>query len=116
MTGLRLRLHQTRVLLATQYAYMTEYRAELILWALSVSLSFILMGVWHEASGRADLGITPDEKVIVYHGSVTSANRGDLRKLYLAVALLNRDGIPTHLIPTGYNDSDFGGCMQNDDP
>ena len=63
MTGLRLRLQQGRVLLATQYAYMTEYRAELILWALSVSLSFILMGVWHEASGRADLGITPDDVV-----------------------------------------------------
>jgi ABC-2 type transport system permease protein len=35
----------------------------LILWALSVSLSFILMGVWHEASARADMGISPDDVV-----------------------------------------------------
>jgi ABC-2 type transport system permease protein len=63
MTGLRLWLHQARALFMAQYAYMTEYRAELILWALSMSLSFILMGVWHEASARADLGISPDAVV-----------------------------------------------------
>jgi len=50
-------------MVVAMYAYMTEYRAELVLWALANSLSFILMGVWHQASTRADVGITPDEVV-----------------------------------------------------
>jgi ABC-2 type transport system permease protein len=42
---------------------MVEYRAELVLWALSMSLSFILMGVWYEASGRADVGLSQEQIV-----------------------------------------------------
>ncbi len=38
---------------------MTEYRAELILWALANSLSFILMGVWFEATGRGSFSLAP---------------------------------------------------------
>jgi glycosyltransferase involved in cell wall biosynthesis len=56
---------------------------------------------------RDSLGLGPEDKVIIYHGSVTSANRGDLRKLFLAVSLLNRDGIPTRVIRTGFSDPDF---------
>ena len=37
---------------------------------------------------RRRLGLETGEKVIVYHGSVTGANRGDLRRLFLAVSLL----------------------------
>jgi ABC-2 type transport system permease protein len=39
-----------KTLLVTQYAYMLEYRAELLLWALSGSLPIILMGVWNQAA------------------------------------------------------------------
>ncbi len=56
---------------------------------------------------RDKLGLQKADKVVVYHGSVTSANRGDLRKLFLAVSLLNRDGVPTRLIRTGFSDPDF---------
>jgi ABC-2 type transport system permease protein len=45
------------------YAYMTEYRAELILWALASSLSFILMGVWYEAAGRGSFALAPVDVV-----------------------------------------------------
>lgn len=43
-------------LLSVYYAYMLEFRAELILWALSGSLPIILMGVWIQAAqgGRFD--------------------------------------------------------------
>ncbi|MCY7386253.1 MAG: multidrug ABC transporter permease, partial [Microcoleus sp. CAN_BIN18] len=34
-----------KTLLVTYYAYMVEYRAELLLWVLSGALPFILMGV-----------------------------------------------------------------------
>ena len=43
------------------YAYMLEYRAELILWALSSSLPFILMGAWMQASTTHAMALTPDD-------------------------------------------------------
>jgi ABC-2 type transport system permease protein len=48
-----------RTLLSTYYAYMLEYRAELLLWALSNSLPFILMGVWIQASQGGRFGLSP---------------------------------------------------------
>lgn len=47
------------VLLSVSYAYMVEYRAELLLWALSGSLPLIMMGVWTEASQQGSFGLTP---------------------------------------------------------
>jgi ABC-2 type transport system permease protein len=54
-------MHRTlrliRTLLSVYYAYMVEYRAELLFWVLSGTLPLILMGVWVEAgnSGQFDL-------------------------------------------------------------
>lgn len=39
-----------RTVLSVYYAYMVEYRAELLFWMLSGSLPLILMGVWMEAA------------------------------------------------------------------
>lgn len=52
-----------RALLSVYYAYMVEYRAELVLWALSNSLSFILMGVWYEATSRGSFSVQPIDVV-----------------------------------------------------
>ena len=51
----------SKSLLVTYYAYMLEYRAELLLWALSGSLPFILMGVWSEAAQQVNFGISSIE-------------------------------------------------------
>jgi len=40
---------------------MLEYRAELLLWALSGSLPFILMGVWTQAAAQGDFGLSSVE-------------------------------------------------------
>ncbi len=50
-------LRKIGTFLSVYYAYMVEYRAELILWVLANSLPIIMMGVWIEASqgGRFDL-------------------------------------------------------------
>jgi ABC-2 type transport system permease protein len=40
------------------YAYMVEYRAELILWVLSGSLPLILMGVWMQAAATGQFGLS----------------------------------------------------------
>ena len=46
-------------MLSVYYAYMAEYRAELILWVLSGSLPIILMGVWIKAAQGGQFGLTP---------------------------------------------------------
>ncbi|UZQ56063.1 ABC-2 family transporter protein [Trichothermofontia sichuanensis B231] len=45
-------------LLSVYYAYMLEYRAELLLWALSGSLPIILMGVWTQAAQGGQFGLS----------------------------------------------------------
>ncbi len=45
-------------LLSVYYAYMVEYRAELLLWVLSGSLPIILMGLWVEAARSGQFGLT----------------------------------------------------------
>jgi ABC-2 type transport system permease protein len=45
-------------LLSVYYAYMLEYRSELVLWILSGSLPIILMGVWIKASQGGNFGLT----------------------------------------------------------
>lgn len=56
---------------------------------------------------RRELGLRPEEKVIVFTGSITFANEAEMRELYLAVALLNQRGTPTRLIRTGFNTPPF---------
>ena len=56
---------------------------------------------------RAELGLADDEKVITLTGSNTFANEGEIRELYLAVALLNQRGIKTRLVRTGFNSPQF---------
>ena len=50
---------------------------------------------------KHELGIDEGDIVICYTGNVHSSNAKEVRSLYLAVALLNREGIPTKLIRTG---------------
>jgi ABC-2 type transport system permease protein len=51
-------IRKAGVLLSVYYAYMVEYRAELILWVLSGSLPIILMGVWIQAAQGGRFGLT----------------------------------------------------------
>jgi ABC-2 type transport system permease protein len=52
-------LRTANALLSVYYAYMVEYRAELILWMLSGSLPLILMGVWIKASQTGQFALSP---------------------------------------------------------
>ncbi len=51
-------LRKAGTLLTVYYAYMLEYRAELLLWVLSGSLPFILMGVWGQAAQGGQFGLS----------------------------------------------------------
>ncbi|MDX2272862.1 MAG: ABC-2 family transporter protein [Cyanobacteriota bacterium] len=48
---------QCLTLLGVNYAYMVEYRAELILWVLAGSLPLILMGAWTKAAQEGNFGL-----------------------------------------------------------
>lgn len=50
-----------RTLIGVYYAYMLEYRAELIFWVLSGSFPLIFLGLWNQAAQSNDLGFTPAE-------------------------------------------------------
>jgi ABC-2 type transport system permease protein len=52
-------LRVAATLLSVYYAYMVEYRAELMLWVLSGSLPLILMGVWMQAAQTGQFGLSP---------------------------------------------------------
>jgi ABC-2 type transport system permease protein len=52
-------LKKAITMLTVYYAYMLEYRAELILWVLAGSLPIILMGIWTEAAQGGRFGLTP---------------------------------------------------------
>jgi ABC-2 type transport system permease protein len=52
-------LKKALAFLSVYYAYMMEYRAELILWVLSGSLPIILMGVWTQTAQGGKFGLTP---------------------------------------------------------
>jgi len=54
-----------------------------------------------EKNLRRDLGIDDGTVVICYTGNVHASNAREVRSLYLAVALLNREGITTRLVRTG---------------
>ncbi|NER37448.1 MAG: multidrug ABC transporter permease [Oscillatoria sp. SIO1A7] len=53
-----------KTLAIAYYAFMLEYRAELILWMLAGSLPIILMGVWTQAAESGQFGgLTPTDFV-----------------------------------------------------
>jgi glycosyltransferase involved in cell wall biosynthesis len=54
-----------------------------------------------------ELGLRGFEKILVYTGSLTFANEPEIRDLYAAVRLLNRQGRPTRLVRTGFNSPEF---------
>lgn len=56
---------------------------------------------------RNRMAIPPHHTVLVYPGNVHPSNAGEVRSLYTAVALLNREGIPTTLVRAGRDFCEF---------
>ena len=56
---------------------------------------------------RGQMGLRPDEFVLVYHGTIHYANQHEMMSLYVAVQLLRRRGHPVRLVRLGH--SEFGG-------
>jgi glycosyltransferase involved in cell wall biosynthesis len=56
---------------------------------------------------REQLGLKPEEFVLVYHGTIHYANQHEMMSLYVAVQLLRRRGHPVRLVRLGH--SEFGG-------
>lgn len=56
---------------------------------------------------RGELGLSQEDFVLVYHGTIHYANQHEMMSLYLAVKLLQRRGHPVKLVRLGH--SEFGG-------
>ena len=52
-----------RILLSVYYAYMMEYRAELVLWVLSGTFPLIFMGLWAQAAQSGHFSLAPRELI-----------------------------------------------------
>lgn len=59
--SMRTTFRRATTLLSVYYAYMAEYRAEIFFWAIANALPLVMLGLWVQASERADLGMTPTE-------------------------------------------------------
>jgi len=66
----------------------------------------------HDPTLAASLGIPLNTVVICYTGNVHAANSHEVRSVYLAVAMMNREGQPARLIRTG---RDFYEFLDSDD-
>ncbi|MBH8564918.1 ABC-2 family transporter protein [Nostoc sp. CENA67] len=56
---MKLIIRKALTFFSVYYAYMVEYRAELILWVLSGSLPIILMGIWIQAAQGGRFSLSP---------------------------------------------------------
>lgn len=54
-----------------------------------------------DAEFAARIGVAPDDIVLCYTGNVHAANAREVRSLYVAAAILDREGIPTTLVRAG---------------
>lgn len=57
---------------------------------------------------RKELGIREDQIVLAYTGNVHAVNQKEVKELYYAVHLLNKQGYPTALIRSGVNTVSLG--------
>jgi len=73
-----------------------------------------LAGSAEVVAERAALGLPPGERLVVFSGSNTFANEPEMRELYLAVALLNQQGVPCRLLRTGLNSPRFQAGLPED--
>ena len=56
---------------------------------------------------RRQIGMQPNEKLLVFTGSTTFVNLADIRALVIAVRLINDAGVPCKLVRTGLNAPQF---------
>lgn len=54
-------------------------------------------------AGRRELGLSPNDFVLVYHGNLHAVNRRDMKTLYSAVKILRRRGHPVRLVRLGHS-------------
>src|SRR5262249_12042154 len=58
------------------------------------------------AALREELGLAPDEIVLVYTGDVHNSNAREVRSLSAAVGVLRRAGLPVRFVRAGWNHVD----------
>jgi len=91
--------------------FVPEQVPVLEVWPAADGTSFVQEPVQPRLRGR--LGISGDRIVLAYTGNVHEANASEVRSLYLAVAILNREGHPATLVRTGRDFCSFLGSDES---
>jgi len=95
------------VIMDTLSEFIPENKKNIVLWPAADTAKFFPGKM--NFSLKSDLGISEDEMVVCYTGNVHVGNAKEVRSLYLAIALANREGVPARLIRTGRDYCNFLG-------
>ena len=98
------------VIMDTLLKFVPRDKPKLILWPI-VAKHLFLKGE-RSSDMLRKWGIAKNEIVVAYIGNVHNSNWREVRSLYLAVALANRQGIKTRLIRTGKDYYPFWGLQR----
>jgi glycosyltransferase involved in cell wall biosynthesis len=87
--------------------FVPESTPRLILWPGADTERFRPLS--RDSTYLAAIGVPANNTVICYTGNVHSTNKREVRSLYVAVAMLNREGVPTTLVRAGEDHCPFLG-------
>lgn len=87
--------------------FVPESTPQIVLWPGADTQHFKPLP--RDSDYMAGIGVPPNNTVLCYTGNVHSTNKGEVRSLYLAVAMLNREGYPTTLVRAGEDHCTFLG-------
>lgn len=87
--------------------FVPESVPRLVLWPGADDTRFSARG--RDTDYMATLGVPAEHTVVCYTGNVHSTNKREVRSLYVAVAMLNREGFPTTLVRAGEDHCPFLG-------
>ncbi|MBN1278094.1 MAG: hypothetical protein JXA35_11460 [Deltaproteobacteria bacterium] len=89
------------VIIDTLFRFVPEGKPALVVFPVIDMYRFCSQPV--NQAMRNGLGIGDEEIVVCYNGNVHNANLREVKSLYLAVALANREHLPVSLVRTGIN-------------
>lgn len=88
------------VIMDTLLEFVPENKKNSILWPI-IDIDTFFFPREKDEQLKQQYGINETDLIVVYTGNVHLANANEVRELYMAIGLANRDGIPVKLIRTG---------------
>ena len=99
--------HGVTIIVDTLLEFVPDSKPYMILWPIIDTVVYSPQEM--SVNLREGLGIKPEECIVCYIGSAHSVNAHEVRSLYVAVALANREGLPVRLIRAGRDECNLLG-------